>query len=390
MRPLILLGGILLLASCQKKESTTSTSVDQTVLARVFGSNIQVNNLDEYANQAKPAYINRDNTAGNNITNPKATLGRVLFYDKNLSVDRSISCASCHQQTIAFSDINRASSGIEGGITGRHSMRLINTRFAQESRFFWDERAATLEIQTTQPIQDHAEMGFSGTNGRPNLSELLRRMEGLDYYQNLFQFVYGDRTITEQRLQESMAQFIRSIQSFDSKYDIGRASAPNDAAPFANFTAQENQGKQIFLAPPIFDANGIRTGGGAGCQGCHRAPEFDIDPNSRNNGVVAQIGGIGPDLTNTRSPSLRDLIRTNGTVNGPMMHNGAFSTLESVIDHYNRIPNNNIQLDPRLRPNGNPQQLNLTQAEKDALIAFLKTLSGTDVYTNRKWSNPFL
>ena len=390
MRFPILLGGILLLASCQKNESTTSTAVDQTVLARIFGSNIQLNNLDEYAAQSKPAYINRDNTAGNNITNAKATLGRVLFYDKNLSVDRSISCASCHQQTVAFSDISRASSGIEGGTTGRHSMRLINSRFAQESRFFWDERAATLEIQTTQPIQDHAEMGFSGTNGRPNLGELLRRMYGLDYYQNLFQFVYGDRVVTEQRIQESLAQFIRSIQSFDSKYDAGRVAVPNDAAPFANFTAQENQGKQLYLAPPIFDANGIRTGGGAGCQGCHRAPEFDIDPNSRNNGVVAQIGGMGPDLTNTRSPSLRDLIRANGSVNGPMMHNGAFPTLESVIEHYNRIPNNNNQLDPRLRPNGNPQQLNLTQAEKDALVAFLKTLSGTDVYTNRKWGNPFL
>lgn len=390
MRIPFILGGILLLASCQKKDSTTSTSVDQTVLTRVFGTNIQLSNLEDYSAQTRPAYINRDNTAGNTITNSKATLGRVLFYDKNLSIDNSISCASCHQQTVAFSDTRRASLGVEGGSTGRHSMRLINTRFAQESRFFWDERAATLELQTTQPIQDHAEMGFSGTNGRPNFSTLLRRLEGLDYYQNLFQFVYGDRTITEQRLQETMAQFIRSIQSFDSKYDAGRAAAPNDAAPFANFTAQENQGKQLFLAAPIFDANGVRTGGGAGCQGCHRAPEFDIDPNSRNNGVVAQIAAVGPDLTNTRSPSLRDLLKTNGTINGPMMHNGLFPTLESVIDHYNSIPNNNNQLDPRLRPNGNPQRLNLTQAEKDALVAFLKTLSGTDVYTNRKWSNPFL
>jgi len=98
-----------------------------------------------------------------------ATLGRVLFYDKQLSANGAIACASCHKQEFAFSDTAQQSVGLNGGLTGRHSMRLVNSRFADEVRFFWDERASSLEDQTTQPIQDHVEMGFSGENG--NTSE---------------------------------------------------------------------------------------------------------------------------------------------------------------------------------------------------------------------------
>ena len=140
--------------------------------------------------------------------------------------------------------------------------------------------SSDLEQQTTQPMQDHAEMGFSGQNGRPGLSVLLSKLAEINYYKELFKFVYGDQQVTEIRLQECLAQFIRSIQSFDSKFDAGRAQAPNDGAPFTNFTPQENQGKQLFLQPPNFNASGIRIGGGVGCAGCHRPPEFDIDPNT--------------------------------------------------------------------------------------------------------------
>ncbi len=101
----------------------------------VFGDRIDLNNLANYANQPRPGYINKDNTGGNSITDAKATLGRVLFYDKNLSVDNTISCASCHKQEFAFSDTALVSSGLQGGITGRHSMRLVNTRFAVERNF---------------------------------------------------------------------------------------------------------------------------------------------------------------------------------------------------------------------------------------------------------------
>ncbi len=182
-----------------------------------------------------------------------------------------------------------------------------------------------------------------------------------------------------------MSQFIRSIQSFDSKFDEGFVQSPNLNAPFPNYTPQENLGKQLFLNPP--------PNGGAGCAGCHAPPEFDIDPNTLNNGVIGVIGSTTEvDLTNTRSPSLRDLVNPDGSLNGPLMHDGSMTSLLQVIDHYNSIPNNpaNINLDNRLqRPGNQTQQLNLTINEKSALEAFLKTLSGSDIYTNEKWSDPF-
>ena len=109
-----------------------------------------------------PSYIIKSNVGSNLITDKGATLGRVLFYDKKLSSNNTISCASCHQQANAFSDVAVASQGVNG-TTGRHSMRLINNRFANEAKFFWDERAINLETQTTMPIKDHGEMGYSGT-----------------------------------------------------------------------------------------------------------------------------------------------------------------------------------------------------------------------------------
>ncbi len=381
---------LIAFTACKKSEITDNT-VTYPAVEAAFGSNINLNSLENYANQNIPAYIRKDNTGTNAITNAKATLGRVLFYDKNLSIDNTISCASCHKQEFAFSDTALASSGVASGLTGRHSMRLVNARFGTENKFFWDERAATLEIQTTKPIQDFNEMGFSGTNGRQGITDLLTKLSGLNYYTELFKFVYGDTQITEARLQECMAQFVRSIQSFDSKYDAGRIQVGNDGQPFPNFTAQENNGKQLFLTPPVFDSVGNRTAGGLGCNGCHNAPEFDIDPNAGNNGIIGKLNASGFDLTNTRAPSLRNLTNASGNPNSPMMHTGVITTLQTVIGHYGNINANpqNTNLDARLKPNGFGQQLHLTATEVNAVIAFLKTLSGNDVYTNKKWSNPF-
>lgn len=385
----ILCLAVALFAACSKYNES---KVSYPNIESTFGANINLHQLANYAAQARPAYITKDNSGANPITNSKATLGRVLFYDKSLSIDNTISCASCHQQQFAFGDPISPSKGVQGGTTSRHSMRLVNTRFSNELKFFWDERAASLELQTTQPIQDHAELGFSGQNGRPNFSTLLSKLENIGYYQELFQFVYGDKRITETRLQECISQFIRSIQSFDSKYDTGRSLVPNDGPPFPNFTQQENQGKQLFLAPPQLGQGGIRIDGGAGCAGCHRPPEFDIDPNSRNNNKTATIGGGVQDFSNTRSPSIRDLTNNRGVVNTPMMHDGSSTSLRNVIIHYNsiviRTGNNN--LDPRLAPGGVGQRLQLTEQEINAMVAFLQTLSGTNVYSDKKWSNPFL
>jgi len=379
------------LASCEPETENVTPVANQAIL-ETFGTKINPNALPNYANQAIPNYIRKDNTGNNPITDEKAILGRVLFYDKNLSIDNTVSCGSCHQQAFGFSDPRLASEGVQGGVAARHSMRLINTRFANEAKFFWDERAATLETQVTSPIQNHAEMGFSGQNGRPNLAALLTKLGGIASYQELFTLAYGSSAVTEPGMQQALAAFIRSIQSFDSKYDLGRAQVANDAANFPNFTAQENLGKQLFLTPPVFDGTGTRRSGGAGCQACHQAPEFDIDPSSRNNGIIRPLSqGAGQELFITRSPTLRDAVNATGGSNGPFMHSGVFTSLQNVVGYYNNIPaqarNNN--LDARLTPGGNSQNLNLTGVEINAIVAFLQTLSGKDVYTNEKWGSPF-
>lgn len=386
---LMYLGSILTLFACSNSTDIDTTDSYPNVIT-AFAGKIDLNNLYNYANQSKPAYITKDNTSGNPISDKGATLGRVLFYDKNLSSNNTISCSSCHIQANAFSDDAIASDGVNGTTT-RHSMRLINSRFSNERKFFWDERAATLELQTSDPIKNHIEMGFSGTSGDGSITTLITKLQGIGYYKELFKYVYGSEEITESKLQNALAQFIRSIQSFDSKYDAGRSTVQNDNQAFPNFTTQENQGKNLFLTPPVFDANGVRTSGGFGCAGCHAAPEFDIDPNTRNNGVIGVLNGTGIDITNTRSPSLRDLLKADGTPNGPMMHTGSFATLQNVIGHYGNInlAPGNSNLDPRLRPNGYGQQLNITATEVNALTAFIKTLTGTNVYVDPKWSSPF-
>jgi cytochrome c peroxidase len=402
-----LFAGIYGMIGCSKTDAitilpavtaTTTTQITTTTdpyaaIKIAFGTAIDPINLENYANQGKPAYILKNNLGNNTITDKTATLGRVLFYDKNLSINNTISCASCHQQKFAFGDTAIVSAGVEGGLTIRHSMRLINTRFANEAKFFWNERAVNLTTQTTMPIVDHLEMGFSGENGRGNFTTLTNKLSTINYYKELFKFTYGDTIVTENRIQTSLSAFVSSIQSFDSKYDIGRAQVNNDNQPFPNFTPTENQGKTLFITAPVFNAAGIRTTGGLGCNVCHNAPEFDIDPNTLNNGIIGIANSAnGIDITNTRAGSLRDLTNAAGAVNTPMMHTGVLRSLRAVINHYNTINLNqrNTNLDPRLRPGGNGQNLNVTEAEIAAVVAFMQTLGGTNVYVNKKWSNPFL
>ena len=366
-------------------------ATDQNGVMAQFSGRIDLDNLENYANQTVPSYITKLNDGGNPITDAGATLGRVLFYDTALSIDDTVSCSSCHMQNTGFSDRDVISSGVEDGVTGRHSMRLINTQFATETRFFWDERASSHELQETQPLQDENEHGFSGVGGRPGLSDLITKLEALEYYEELFTFVYGDATITEERLQIALAQFTKAIWSFDSRFDAGLAQTNNLAANFPNFTADENAGKRLFLQPP--------NNGGGGCQGCHVAPEFDIRPGSGHNGVVGVAGSPDAfDFTNTRSPSLRDLTDPDGNPNGPMMHDGSLPTLLDVVNHYNAIdvPTDAdarqqflATIDNRLRRGGNGQNLNFSEAQKAQLVAFLNTLSGATLYTDEKFSDPF-
>lgn len=398
----------LLIIGCSKEEDMVSINSQTDATGKTasktaalypncdaaFGTKLNLNSLANYAAQGKPSYILKDNTGTNTITDAKATLGRVLFYDKNLSIDNTISCGSCHKQASAFGDPAVVSNGVQGAVTTRHSMRLIDARFASQVKFFWDVRANTLETQTTQPIQAHNEMGYSGLSGRPTIATLLVKLKAIGYYNELFRFVYGDTNVSEARLKECLAQFIRSIQSFDSKYDIGRAQVTSDNVNFPNFTATENLGKSLFMTAPTFGRSGsTRLGGGVGCNGCHRAPEFDIAPGSGNNGIISVIGSTAIDLTVKRSPSLRCLTKPDGSAAGPMMHTASKATLRDVLLHYNNVPYDatiNTALDAKLRPNGAGQKLNMTETEITAVTAFLQTLSGAAVFTDPRWSSPFL
>lgn len=389
MLPLFLL--TILLISCGKDDTSYENIDPYANIKLAFGTNIDPNNLANYANQTVPDYITIDNTNGNPITDKGATLGRVLFYDKNLSSNNTISCSSCHKQELAFGDDAMVSQGVNG-VTKRHSMRLVNNRFSLESKYFWDERAANLEVQTTMPIKDHGEMGFSGENGDPNFSDLITKLSAIGYYKELFKFVYDSEEVTEYKMQLALAQFIRSIQSFDSKYDMGRAAVDYDTENFTNFTPQEQHGKNLFLLESLHNSNGDRTGGGLACIHCHQAPTFNIDPITKNNGIINVIGNQNAiDLNNTKPPSLRNIFNQNGQPNGPLMHTGSFN-LENVYTHYSTNPVNNLNtnLDNRLAPSGTHLKLNMTRQERDAVTAFLKTLSGNNVYTDSKWSNPFL
>jgi cytochrome c peroxidase len=310
-----------------------------------------------------------DNTpADNPVTDHGATLGRVLFYDTRLSANNTVSCSSCHVQKNAFVDPNRSSKGFEGKRTDRHASSLVDLRYVTRGRFFWDERAGNLEETVLVPIQSKIEMGQDLTR----LMEVLARDE---HYPELFQKAFGDGKISQERTARALAQFVRSLVSYQSKYDEGRAKVSSVRDDFENFTVQENRGKALFMS---------------NCAVCHLPGQdahfFMIAP--ANNGLDADIrnsdGGVGDITLNGRdiglfkSPSLRNVERT-----APYMHDGRFDTLEKVIDHYSKEVKPHPNLDFRMR------RLHFTDSEKAALVAFLKTLTDQKFLTDPKFSDPF-
>ncbi len=308
--------------------------------------------------------IATDNTPlDNRTTDAGAALGRVLFYDRRLSVNDRVSCASCHQQRAGFSDTARFSTGFAGELTEYHSPGLSNARFYRRGRFFWDERAATLEAQVLQPVQSTVEMGMTLTN-------LVTKLSATSYYPALFQRAFGTTEITTDRAARALAQFVRAVVSSNAKYDqafAGRAT-PDFAAVF---TPQEQLGQQLF-------------NGQAGCVRCHQTDAQVLDE-PHNNGLDAVPSDTGAGRGRFKSPSLRDV-----ALRGHFMHDGRFSTLAQVVEFYNAGVQASADLDPRMRgPNGAPQRLNLTTAQKAALVAYLETLTDQSLQTAPRFSSPF-
>ena len=253
----------------------------------------------EYANVPLPAHFQGaraiDNTPGDNpITNDGATLGRVLFYDPALSANNTTSCSSCHKQQHAFADPNRVSRGFDGRFTDRHAMNLTGLRYHPRARFFWDERGDNLEETVLLPVRNPIEMG-----GDP--ARLPQKLAALPYYPQLFRRAFGDPAITEPRIARALAQFLRSLVSYRSRFDEGMARAQSDEDDFENFTRQENRGKARFRR---------------NCATCHsEAEEFpfalllpsnngtELDPRSADGGFAASRSTGSMPAASSRRPS---------------------------------------------------------------------------------------
>lgn len=373
----------------------------------------------------------------NNTTDAGATLGRVLFYDVDLSKNRTISCASCHIQKFGFSDSARFSKGFLGGTTPRNSMGLIHARFHKGVLMFWDGRASSIEDQVTRPIRDAVEMGMTAANtNNKQWDSITNRIRSKSFYGPLFQAAFGTNVIDSQRIALALAQFVRSINTYNSKYRIGvnTAGGPAESTPFPNFTAQENLGKNLFMD--------ITRGN---CQACHTR-NLLVPQGAQNNGVDGSIfaggkwrwtvwttrndyigkdsgfagvlargrytgilgrdsGAVKANIGRMKVPSLINISAT-----GPYMHDGRYKTLEEVINFYSDSVKNNDyntlslflrKIDPRVpgAPNNVTNQtaidtapvrtIHYTTTEKAALKAFLLTLTDSSALTDVKFSNPF-
>lgn len=358
--------------------------------------------------EAKSVYLDENSLAyeyGVNVGNKIPALGRVLFYDPNLSLNNTISCASCHKQAIAFSDNARFSRGFENRLTGRNSMPIQNLQgfsfsapdsslsfpdpgfgiFIPVQPLFWDGRETDLNQMVMRPIVNHVEMGIT------DLNKLANKLNDVPYYGNLFNEAYGSPEATPDRIADALAWFVKSITSNNTRLDKSQVRFEQISdfefieIPGVPLTAFEELGKQLFVDKYE-------------CNACHQVqdPHGYLQPEA---GVFANIGldpvytdnGVAKTTNSTQDngkfkiPSLRNVALT-----APYMHDGRFNSLDEVMDHYSEGIANHPNLDDRLQDDhGNALRLNITTHEKQAIIAFLNTLTDFDMIKDPKYSNPF-
>jgi cytochrome c peroxidase len=270
-------------------------------------------------------------------------LGRRLFFDPIVSRDSSIACASCHRPSFAFGDSVPFSSGVAGRHALRNTPPLVNRTYSQT--YFWDGRGTSLERTVLMPIDNPNELALT-------VSGLLERLRRSASYQRAFQATFPTRGVSSETLAAALAAYVRSLRFGDSpvdRYLEGDSTALTPAA---------QRGYELFI-------------GAAGCSSCHFGPTFS-DQEFHNTGVSyggADSGRIAVTRTEDdrgrfRTPTLRDVAHT-----APYMHDGSMSTLEEVVEFYNRGGNPNPHLDPAIR------ERRLATSELSDLIAFLSALS---------------
>jgi cytochrome c peroxidase len=319
-----------------------------------------------------PGFPEMPQPADNRLTVEGALLGRLLFYDPILSGDSTQSCGSCHLQSHSFADSRRFSEGIDGIFGNRHAPPIVNP--AWTGKTFWDGRASGLENQATMPVPNEIEMHLPWPTA-------LERLRSHATYPQLFCAAFGDSVITVNRVVKAIAQFERTFVSFDSKYD--RVKRGEDT-----FTPEEFAGYRIFTSE-IGD-----------CFHCHMEPLFTTSTfhNTGLDSVVVDRGrfdvtGNPADMGKFKATSLRNVMERF-----VFMHDGRFSNVRQVIDHYNLGFFDSDLVDPLIRariPNPDPnippaqKRRPMREGEIDTLMIFLETLSDPVYLTNPDLSNPY-
>ena len=306
------------------------------------------------------------------VTDAGATLGRVLFYDKILSKNNRVSCGSCHAQEVGFADPVPFSEGINAQILSRHTPAISNCY--DDEFLFWDGRAGTLHELALKPIRNHKEMGLDETDF------MIAKINKAPYYNALFESAFGDNEVTEDRIANAMAQFISSMISANSKFD--RANAGDEA-----LSQVEEQGRNIFF-------------GEGRCYQCHSGLDFNVrggffggwGPSRANIGLDQEyadngFGVFDPKIEGEfKIPTLRNIAKT-----APYMHDGRFATLNDVVNHYNKniADHPNLAFELRDWNTDGPARLGLDEAQVNALIKFLETLTDEDFLSDAKFADPF-
>lgn len=299
----------------------------------------------------------------NKLTEEGVALGRKLFYDKMLSNDGTMACATCHKQANGFDDFRQFSQGTNGTFGDRNAMPIINLGWA--TSFFWDGRRKTMEDQAHDPVTNPIEMAN-------NWPEVVKRLQADAIYPSLFFKAFGTRTIDSNMVVKAIAQFERTMVSFNTKFD--KYFYQNDTNAL---NAAEKRGLMLFT-------------GDALCNTCHMMNTLFTDHQFRNNGLDVNPADAGlmkfnskpDDRGKFKVPGLRNIAQT-----APYMHDGRFATLEDVVNFYSSgVKQNSPNIDEHMVPFGNG--LNLTAQQKSDLIAFLKTLSDQEFLTRQDLSEP--
>lgn len=296
-------------------------------------------------------------------------LGRKLFYEVRLSGDNTMSCASCHLQQHAFSDPNRFSIGIDGFAGTINAPPIMN--LAWQQFLFWDGRSVSLEDQALIPVTDPIEM-------HENWDNAISELEADDNYPLLFKAAFGSKKIDTKRIGKAIAQFERSMVSSNSKYDKWKSGE-------ATFTDLELEGYNLFHSEngDCFHCHGdVTTGNIFGAFGQIQFSNNGLDSVLTPNSGREKVTGRAEDRAKFKIPSLRNVDLT-----APYMHDGRFNTLGQVVEFYNMGGHVTPTTDPNMKAAGVGR--NWTLRQKQALLAFLETLTDNEFIQDTTFSDPF-